>query len=560
MVHISHKLSPTSQPNFSLAEQLFGDDFEVWARDSQWHRTKTMGQRWEQLSVDFYLQLIELLQKTARSSQVKFHDLDQHRALCLVPLEDPQSEHEGMVALSIVDRMPPSILDLAQRAASAAVLQQKHSQRVQQKLSHSDSQLAAYSTRINRGEGELAWLHGLAGSAVLAATDNDPRRIAERILPDMGRLINARAIAFLPYPNDNALAATPLNIWQSGDVPIPAETCLSMIAEHGTAEEAVVYNYDVPAFRSETFFGVLSCIVKKVVSHTCQVGWILVVNKDLQYLEDSNVLEVFGDAVQPHCGFGMLEASLVDAAANAMAAHARNCRLLAEKEALVDGTIRSLVNAIDAKDSYTCGHSDRVAVYARQIAETMQLDQQFCDRIYMTGLVHDVGKIGVPDSVLQKPGKLTDEEFDSIKQHPTTGHSILEHLEDFSYVLTGVLHHHEAVDGSGYPFGLKGDNIPLAARILAVADAYDAMTSDRPYRDGMPTEKAESIIADGAGKQWDSGCVTAFQNCIDRIRRVAHERHDFVSKPSFRFPAADSNSAGEQKPRQNQPISCSPQK
>ena len=529
---------PSAEPlcaDFSLAEELFGEDFEVWAFDRQWHRVKTMGQRWEQLSVDFYVQLIERLSEAAKSSQVRFRGLDQRRTLCLLPLPDP---HRHTVALAIVDRHSDRILELARRAASAAVVQQKYGYRVQQQLEESDSQLAAYTTRIARGREELSWLHTLAGNVVPSSADNNPQQIAARILPDMRHLMSARTVAFVPAPGNAATESEPVAIWQTGDDCVPEQICLSLIADHGDDAlcGAAVCNYDLPVYRTSGFSGVLACIVQEVTCESGRVGWILAINKDLQQLASCDGVADVTHSLQRHCEFGPFESSLIGAAANALAAHARNCRLLEEKECLIDGAIRSLVNAIDAKDSYTCGHSDRVAEYARQIAATMQLSDEFCKRIYLTGLVHDVGKIGVPDSVLQKPGRLTDEEFDRIKQHPAIGHAILTHLEAFSYVLPGVLHHHEVVDGSGYPFGLKGDQIPLQARILAVADAYDAMTSDRPYRSGMTTEKAESIIAEGSGKQWDSNCVAAFQNCIEGIRRIAHSRHEpVVTKPSCRF-------------------------
>jgi HD-GYP domain-containing protein (c-di-GMP phosphodiesterase class II) len=179
------------------------------------------------------------------------------------------------------------------------------------------------------------------------------------------------------------------------------------------------------------------------------------------------------------------------------------------------GIVRAIINAIDAKDQYTCGHSDRVAAYAKCIAERLGEDPEECERIYMAGLLHDVGKIGVPDSILGKPGKLTDEEYAVVKKHPEIGYSILKHLKQLDYVLPGVLHHHEAIDGSGYPAGLIGDSIPFAGRLLAVADAYDAMTSDRPYRRGMPTERAESILQSEAGTTWDARIVAALMECLE---------------------------------------------
>ena len=140
--------------------------------------------------------------------------------------------------------------------------------------------------------------------------------------------------------------------------------------------------------------------------------------------------------------------------------------------------------------------------------------------MYIAGLLHDIGKVGIPDAVLSKPGKLTDEEFRIIQTHPATGVEILKHLEPLGYVLTAVLHHHESVNGGGYPHGLAGDAIPLFSRIIAVADAYDAMTSDRPYRGRMPAEQAEGILRAGAGKQWDTTVVDAFFAALEDIRFI----------------------------------------
>jgi HD-GYP domain-containing protein (c-di-GMP phosphodiesterase class II) len=184
--------------------------------------------------------------------------------------------------------------------------------------------------------------------------------------------------------------------------------------------------------------------------------------------------------------------------------------LLRGQEELTVGVIRSMSSAIDARDPYTRGHSERVGRFARRIAAAMRLEETEQDRIYLSGLLHDVGKIGIPDHVLLKPGKLTDEEFAIIKQHPEIGARIVESLPQLRDLLPGILHHHESVDGSGYPHGLEGEAIPLQARILAVADTYDAMTSHRPYRPGMPHEKAVEILRSRAGIQWDPQAVQAF--------------------------------------------------
>lgn len=189
------------------------------------------------------------------------------------------------------------------------------------------------------------------------------------------------------------------------------------------------------------------------------------------------------------------------------------------KELMV-GLARSLTASIDAKDEYTYGHSERVARVAMEIAAELGLDDDEQHDVYLTGLLHDIGKIGVADSVLQKPAPLTAEETLQIQKHVVIGHKILSGLHPISHLLPGVLHHHERYDGTGYPEGLRGDAIPMLARIIAVADSYDAMTSSRPYRPGMSLEQAEQILADGAGVQWDPLVIQAFLKRRQRIHAI----------------------------------------
>jgi putative nucleotidyltransferase with HDIG domain len=183
--------------------------------------------------------------------------------------------------------------------------------------------------------------------------------------------------------------------------------------------------------------------------------------------------------------------------------------------------VRALTSAIDAKDPYTHGHSERVARVAVCIGEEMGLDKEQLDTIYLGGLLHDIGKIGIDDQVLNKPGALTPEEYEHIKKHPQLGYDILRGVRQLQKILPIVLHHHESWDGTGYPHGLTGESTPLVARIAAVADAFDAMSSDRPYRQGMEDEKLDAILRDGAGKQWDPAVVDAFFACREKIRQAA---------------------------------------
>ena len=171
----------------------------------------------------------------------------------------------------------------------------------------------------------------------------------------------------------------------------------------------------------------------------------------------------------------------------------------------------SLAGAIDAKDPYTKDHSASVSRYSEALARAVNLPEEEVQRIKLGALLHDVGKIGIPESVLKKPDKLSDEEWEIMKQHPTIGaEKVLEPNEALRDLIPIVKYHHERIDGKGYPEHLKGEEIPLAARIVSVADAYHALISDRPYRKGMPIEKACSILREGAGVQWDADLVRHF--------------------------------------------------
>ncbi|MBO4749724.1 MAG: response regulator [Lachnospiraceae bacterium] len=177
--------------------------------------------------------------------------------------------------------------------------------------------------------------------------------------------------------------------------------------------------------------------------------------------------------------------------------------------------VRCLADAIDAKDSYTNGHSGRVAEYSREIARRYGYDEQEQSDIYMMGLLHDVGKIGIRDEVINKPGKLTDEEYEEIKTHPVVGSKILSNIKEMPSLATGARWHHERFDGKGYPDGLVGEEIPEAARIIAVADAYDAMTSYRSYRDVIPQHVVKQEILACSGTQFDPKFANIMVSMMD---------------------------------------------
>jgi len=218
--------------------------------------------------------------------------------------------------------------------------------------------------------------------------------------------------------------------------------------------------------------------------------------------------------------FGSPEASLLASVAALLGIHAGNLALYRQQAEMLQGVVRALTSAIDAKDPYTCGHSDRVARISVALAGEMGCERKQLETLYLSGLLHDIGKIGIDDSVLRKPGKLSDAEYEHIKMHPEIGYRILHDLKQLGEVLPVVRHHHEAWNGRGYPFGLAGQEIPQMARIVAVADAFDAMSSDRPYRRGMDDARLDGILRDGAGQQWDASVIDAFFRVRDKIREI----------------------------------------
>jgi putative two-component system response regulator len=177
--------------------------------------------------------------------------------------------------------------------------------------------------------------------------------------------------------------------------------------------------------------------------------------------------------------------------------------------------IVSLASALEAKDPYTAGHSERVGLLAADLGQAIGQSDAFCEQLRIAGLLHDIGKIGVPERLLNKPGKLTDEEFKTVMSHPERGELICRPLRALAKVLPFIKHHHERYDGKGYPSGLRGETIPLGARVLAIADAYDTLTSDRSYRKRMTTQATLDLLEQEAlGGKWEPRALAALRGVI----------------------------------------------
>lgn len=373
-------------------------------------------------------------------------------------------------------------------------------------------QLDASAMQIARTFEEQCWLRELTKHLGLCRSNNSPQQLAAEILQPLRSIANCRQIA-LVISDKRTSHKFDLNSEVFGEGAWQIEDAEALVELHRAEVdwEPLLGNMRF----TELPNGLISSYVIVPIG---QVGspFAYLVAMDRLPPPTSNGL---GFMYDPE--FGSFEVGLMEEAGALLSTQAHNIRLFAETQQLVLGTLRSMTRAIDARDSYTQGHSERVAKLAFELARQLQLPESTCQEIYLAGVLHDIGKIGVPDSVLLKAGPLTDEEFEIIKLHPVIGFRIIEQLAKLDFTLPGILHHHERWDGRGYPDKLAGTDIPLMARILAVADSFDAMTSSRPYRHHMPLAKARKIIAEGAGTQWDPDIVAAFLKWVDsRIPNV----------------------------------------
>ncbi|MBL4702171.1 MAG: HD domain-containing protein [Phycisphaeraceae bacterium] len=241
---------------------------------------------------------------------------------------------------------------------------------------------------------------------------------------------------------------------------------------------------------------------------------------------------IFGADKLDDSHISSIDSKLCSSLASTMSIFLQNAMLYEDMQSMFLGTLHALTSSIDAKDSYTHGHSERVALMSRNLAQAVGLDEATCERIYIAGLVHDVGKIGVPEQVLCKPGRLTFEEFELIKRHPEIGARILQDIRQMHDLIPGVLYHHERWDGNGYPHRLSGGDIPLFGRVIGLADAFDAMSTNRTYRRALKHEDVMAEIRRCSGTQFDPDLASVFLNLnfepffeMVQSHQAAHE-HD----------------------------------
>lgn len=217
--------------------------------------------------------------------------------------------------------------------------------------------------------------------------------------------------------------------------------------------------------------------------------------------------------------FSSEDIELLEILSTAGALAIQKARLYQDLNELFISAVRAIADAIEAKDHYTRGHCERMRRFSLIIAEGLNLSEKEKKDLELSALLHDLGKIGVPDTILLKNDKPTPEEWEILKKHPVIGEEILKEIKQLKNVLPGVRYHHERYDGKGYPDGIAGENIPLMARILAVADSYDAMTSDRPYRKGLATDIAEQELIRLKGQQFDPQCIDIFLQNYEKVKK-----------------------------------------
>ncbi len=360
---------------------------------------------------------------------------------------------------------------------------------------------------LERSQHERAWLRQLNAQGAIRkkAVGQQSRQAIE----SLRSLIEAEAIAIYLYADRETenhgleSAITSKSQWTIEDVRL----LLQRLDKPCCGGAAVLNCVEYPLIN-----GVLHSCVVVPLGETDPIGFVVAMNranpsrnKTMRPCE-----EAFNDG----------DVELLHEIAGYLSADGYSNAHLIESEQLVLGTLRAMSNAIEARDPYTHGHSERVGNVGYQIARRLNLSEISCQEIYLAGVLHDIGKIGIPDKVLLKPGKLEPEEFAIIQKHPEIGHRILEELGKLRFALPGVLYHHERVDGGGYPHQLVGDEIPLMARVLAVSDAFDAMTSSRVYRNAMGQKRAVEILLSGMNSQWDSDAVLA---CVQYVEEILIE-------------------------------------
>ncbi len=481
--------------------ETFGLPFVLWENPQAWKPVFIESDATGELAPP----LPSIAEETLAEGKVFPSKLDDQRYRLQIPIPN---RGDWLVATLEVTSSEPDLLTKLGQA-----YQRKLSTR--REIENSQTQIQSLCAQVSNDFEEILLLHDLAERLELSDASSALTEMAQIVFPTLRQSIRAESVVLLPMQRSSRGVFEDVT---TGRQAIGESICWELIDQFGeeSRQKPVVRNRLTQSSEACSDARVRDFVLVPIARDDHQAGWLLAFNRI--HLEFTG-----GEQSRPSLSkfeFGTGEAGLLSAVAAMFATQSRNIELFCEKESLLSNAVRAWVSVIDARDAYTCGHSERVALFGKRLAEEIGLTEDECERLYLTGLLHDVGKIGVADSTLRKTTQLNDNEFNDIKRHPDVGWAILHDLHQLDYVLPGVVHHHERIDGKGYPDGLIGEDIPLAGRILAVADAYDAMTSDRPYRKGMPQEKAIKILNEGAGTQWDPKLVETFLRIMPDISMI----------------------------------------
>ena len=421
------------------------------------------------------------------------------------------------VHLLVVVQGPLPLAEQLVRATSELWELSTEVQAAQSALDESAMQLAQSFEEQN-------WLRGLSKNATSITGVSSAAEIASGILQPLGFLLRAQDVFLIVSPEETVRSGLVSTKFGNSQFSVQSVQTVLCSLGFGLDSPPLVRNH----LAVNTPDGKIDSILAVSVDQC--VGYLVALNRSTE--SHASGLPVYDPE------FGSCEVGLLEEAAVLLSTQAQNLHLLTQSNQLFMGTLHAMSSTIDARDPYTQGHSERVARLSFELAKILGLSVEATHEIYLAGILHDIGKIGIPDNVLLKNGALTDEEYAIIKKHPEIGYRIVERLGHLQFTLPGVLYHHERWDGRGYPSGLAGHAIPLMARIMAVADAFDAMTSSRPYRNAMPVEKARGIILSGAGEQWDAEIVACFAQWLKNrqlhpLENSASQTHVIIPQDSL---------------------------
>ncbi len=381
-------------------------------------------------------------------------------------------------------------------------------------------EVISLSDSLSQAYEELSLLHRISNGTRIT---QEPAILFKDISKDIQEVVQAEEIIFLWRKDSNNESSQPTMI-SANDLEIGLQNInyiwqRTLALQNDECSESFLIDSNVDGdFKYQWLTPINNIACVPIISENKILGTIVAINK----------------INKPD--FDSIDVNLLISVANAIAGYMDNIQHTDEMQGLLVGSLQALTSSIDAKDPYTCGHSARVAYISRFIAEKLELDNALVYNTYLTGLLHDVGKIGITESVLCKPGKLTEDEYEQIKQHPQISANILSGIKQMSQVTEGVLTHHEHYNGKGYPQGLSGRNIPLIGRIVQLADSFDAMTSSRTYRTALPMEYVLAELRRYSGTQFDPIIMDLFLSCdIPALMVELNNLPDNVGMHDFSF-------------------------